>query len=131
MEDNNSSLEEHRIDLQRAEMARRGGDSGGPTLNMHDPRLSKLIGVGGTIMAALIIGGVTWAGSQLVGIRESLASMAATQKLEAESVAMQIADLKTEMGRLRESNNYLIQKVASLEGKAERGLQQGKVLFHD
>lgn len=103
--------------------------TGGASISVTDPRLSKLIGWGGGIAAVLIAAGTTWAGSQLVGIRESLASMATTQREQAASVAIQIADLKADVRALRGSNDYLTQKVASLEGKAERGFRAGKEPF--
>ena len=101
----------------------------GPSVNVSDPRLSNLIAWGGSIAVALVVSGIVWVGSQLVGIRESLADMAATQREQSSSFSMQINDLKDEVHTLRDSNDRLSQKVASLEGKAERGFKQGKEPF--
>jgi ubiquinone biosynthesis protein UbiJ len=98
---------------------------------MHDPRLSKLIGWGGSIAAVLIGSGILWVGSQLVGIRESLASMATTQREQNSSMANQITDLKEEVRYLRQTNEVLSAKVASLEGKAMRSIGQGREPFRD
>ncbi len=103
-------------------------NTGGASI-VNDPRLSNLIAWGGSIAAVLIGSGIIWVGSQLVGIRESLADMAATQRAQSSSFAMQIDDLKEEVHTLRDSNDRLSQKVASLEGKAERGFKQGRDPF--
>lgn len=103
----------------------------GAQISMHDPRLSKLIGWGGSIAAVLIGSGILWVGSQLVGIRESLASMATTQREQNSSMANQITDLKEEVRYLRQTNEVLSAKVASLEGKAMRSIGQGREPFRD
>jgi ubiquinone biosynthesis protein UbiJ len=105
--------------------------SDGAQISIHDPRLSKLIGWGGSIAATLIGAGLLWVGSQLVGIRESLASMATTQREQNSSMANQITDLKAEVRYLRQTNEILSAKVASLEGKAMRSLGNGRDPFRD
>lgn len=119
------------IDEQLTEGRKRVDHSGGGSVTMHDPRLSQLIGWGGGIAAVLIGSGVLWVGSQLVGIRESLASMATTQREQNSSMAGQITDLKAEVRYLRQSNEALSSKVASLEGKAMRSISQGREPFRE
>lgn len=123
-------MSEHDIDAQ-LESQRKRTEDGGASVTMHDPRLSQLIGWGGAIAATIIGAGVLWVGSQLVGIRESLASMATTQREQNSSMAGQISDLKGEVRYLRQTNESLSAKVASLEGKAERGFRQGKEPFRE
>ncbi len=96
----------------------------GASMNVNDPRLNRLIGWGGSIAALLVGSGVIWVGSQLVGIKESLASMAATQREQTAAVVAQLNknDVRDDIqdGRL----NQLDREVSTLNGRNLRGHTQ-------
>jgi hypothetical protein len=96
----------------------------GASMNVSDPLLSRLIGWGGSIAAVIIGSGILWVGAQLVGIKESLASMAATQRASAEAIVAQLNknDLRDDLqdGRI----NQLDREVATINGRNLRGHQE-------
>lgn len=119
--DNNSDLEELRIDKQRAAMMRGGGDSGGGHIHeSQDPRVSAVLNWVWTALGsiALLIG---------VGMYNKLSNMndtllRAVSKLETQ--AEQINDLRAEMIELRKDNAGLKTQIAVIEGKVQRGIQE-------
>ena len=118
MDDNNSSLEEHRIDMQRQAMG--GGLNQRIGGNGRDPRFTSLIG-----WAWLALGGVAIAVGwgvydKLSSINDTLISAVADIKNQ----GTQVAELKSEVRELRASQTSLQRQVDGLDGRMQRGIEE-------
>lgn len=94
-------------------------DTGASIQQNQDPRVTKLIGVGITILAASIIGIGAWIGSTLVGIKESLASITTQNIAFARSIERndnRDDGQDTRLGKIERDQ-------AMIEGRVMRGIQ--------
>lgn len=100
----------------------KGSDrSGGGFIEMRDSRVSNGIAWAMGILAVCIGSAILWVGSTLVGIRESLATLAATSSAQTAAVVAQLNrnDLRDESQEARLNN--IDGRVYTLEGRNLRG----------
>ena len=107
---------DQQIDGQRSK-----GGTGGASIRMEDSRFTHLIGWSALAVGGLFVTFLIWIGSTLVGIKESMASMAATMGEQAKALAARV-DRNDQLDERQEQHiNYVDGRVYTLEGRNLRG----------
>lgn len=110
MDDNNSELEELKIDRQRRAMLR-AGESGGASVTLKDTRVSKALAWFWGIVGTCIAGGVWLAANNLYQLNLTVQRIADNNAM----VASQLADHEARVRQLERD-------VSTIEGRVFRGL---------
>lgn len=121
-DDNNSELEERRIDAQRRALMRAEAESGGGRIEMKDPRVSAIGAWISNIIQGLVVLVLAWVANNLYQVNLTLAADAVTKQ----QMLAAIADHKDLIQDHERRLETLSGRVYVLEGKTMRGVPDGK-----
>lgn len=116
IDDNDSSLEESRIDKQRAAMMRKGGE-GGATMTVRDSRVSSFIEWMQPIVTGGVLAGIVYFANQVGSLRDAVVDTNKQMALTLQQNTRLIEDVRDHELRIR-----------TLEGRTLRGSQEPVLL---
>lgn len=118
IDDNNSDLEQLKIDRQLREQRRATASGGASISQVRDPRVTRLVSIGMVVASGSILAVGAWIGTTLVSIKENLATIAAQNYAFAEGLRRN--DTKDDQQDAH--INAVDSRVSVLEGRTFRGV---------